>query len=54
MNGSIRTFCKRMGRLNYCFSERWDIHRAALGLMLANYNRSRKHRRLKGLTPATG
>jgi transposase-like protein/IS1 family transposase len=32
MNGSIRTFCKRMGRLTYCFSKKWDNHRAALVL----------------------
>lgn len=30
MNGSIRTFCKRMARLTYCFSKKWSNHRAAL------------------------
>jgi hypothetical protein len=52
MNGSIRNFCKRMGRLTYCFSKRWANHRAALGLFFAHYNYCRKHRSLKGLTPA--
>lgn len=52
MNGSIRNFTKRMARLTYCFSKRWDNHRAALGLFFAHYNWCRKHRSLKGLTPA--
>jgi IS1 family transposase len=37
MNGSIRTFCKRMARLTYCFSKRWDNHRAALAVMFCHY-----------------
>ena len=52
MNGSIRTFVKRMGRLTYCFSKRWDNHRAALGLFFAHYNFCRKHRSLGRETPA--
>ena len=52
MNGSIRTFAKRMGRLTYCFSKRWDNHRAALALLFCHYNFCRKHRSLKGQTPA--
>jgi IS1 family transposase len=52
LNGSIRTFCKRMGRLTYCFSKRWDNHRAALGLFFAHYNWCRRHKTLKGETPA--
>ncbi|MEX2167871.1 MAG: hypothetical protein WD851_01050 [Pirellulales bacterium] len=52
MNGSIRTFCKRMGRLTYCFSKRVKNHRAALALMFCHYNYCRKHRSLKGETPA--
>jgi len=52
MNGSIRTFNKRMARLTYCFSKKWGNHRAALALMFAHYNFCRKHRSLKGLTPA--
>src|ERR1700733_3496145 len=42
MNGSIRHFCKRMGRLTYCFSKRWDNHRAALGLLFVHYNYCKK------------
>ncbi|HTQ39635.1 MAG TPA: hypothetical protein VMJ32_11435 [Pirellulales bacterium] len=52
MNGSIRTFCKRMGRLTYCFSKRWGNHQAALGLFFAHYNYCRKHRSLGKITPA--
>jgi transposase-like protein/IS1 family transposase len=52
MNGSIRCFCKRMARLTYCFSKKWTNHRAALGLFFAHYNFCRKHKTLKGLTPA--
>lgn len=52
MNGSIRNFVKRMGRLTYCFSKKWTNHRAALGLFFCHYNYCRKHRSLKGMTPA--
>lgn len=52
MNGSIRTFCKRMARLTYCFSKKWTNHKRALGLFFAHYNYCRKHRSLKGQTPA--
>ncbi|MCE9545299.1 MAG: hypothetical protein K8T25_07255 [Planctomycetia bacterium] len=52
LNGSIRNFVKRMGRLTYCFSKRWGNHRAALGLFFAHYNFCRRHRTLKGKTPA--
>jgi IS1 family transposase len=52
MNGTIRTWCKRMARLTYCFSKRWNNHRAALALLFLHYNFCRKHRTLKGLTPA--
>lgn len=52
LNGSIRTFVKRMGRLTYCFSKRWDNQKAALALFFAHYNFCRKHRSLKGQTPA--
>jgi IS1 family transposase/transposase-like protein len=51
-NGSIRTFCKRMGRLTYCFSKRWDNHRAALAVLFCHYNWCRQHKTLKGHTPA--
>jgi IS1 family transposase len=52
MNGSIRNFVKRMARLTYCFSKRWDNHRAALGLFFAAYNWCKKHGSLRGKTPA--
>jgi IS1 family transposase len=52
MNGSVRTFCKRMGRLTYCFSKKWNNHRAALGLFFAFYNYCRPHKTLRGQTPA--
>lgn len=52
MNGSIRTFCKRMARLTYAFSKKWANHRAALAVFFLHYNYARKHRSLKGHTPA--
>lgn len=52
MNGSIRTFCKRMGRLTYCFSKKWSNHESALALFFAHYNWCRRHKTLKGQTPA--
>jgi hypothetical protein len=52
MNGSIRHFTKRMARLTCAFSKRWDNHRAALALFFCHYNWCRKHRSLKGMTPA--
>lgn len=52
MNGSIRTHVKRMGRLTYCFSKKWANHRAALAVFFCHYNYCRKHRSLKGHTPA--
>jgi IS1 family transposase len=52
MNGSIRTFVKRMGRLTYCFSKKWANHRAALAVFFCHYNFCRKHQTLKGQTPA--
>ncbi len=51
-NGTIRCFTKRMGRLTYCFSKKWSNHEAALGLFFAHYNFCRKHRTLKGASPA--
>jgi len=52
MNGSIRNFVKRMGRLTYCFSKKWENHEAAMALFFAHYNWCRKHKSLKGRTPA--
>ncbi len=51
-NGTIRNFCKRMGRLTYCFSKKWGNHQAALGLMFAHYSFCRFHRTLGRMTPA--
>jgi IS1 family transposase len=51
-NGSTRTFCKRMARLTYAFSKKWNNHRSALSLYFCHYNWCRKHRSLKGQTPA--
>ena len=51
-NGSMRCFIKRMGRLTYCFSKRWDNHEAAVALYIAHFNFVRKHNSLKGKTPA--
>jgi transposase InsO family protein len=53
MNGSIRNFCKRMHRLTYGFSKRWDNHRAALAIFFCHYNYCRMHKALGKLTPAT-
>lgn len=52
MNGSIRLFCKRMNRLTYAFSKKWDNHRAALGMFFMHYNYCRPHKTLKRMTPA--
>jgi transposase InsO family protein len=41
-----------MARLTYCFSKRWANHRAALALLFAHYNYCRRHKTLKGMTPA--
>lgn len=51
-NGSIRCFTKRMARLTYCFSKKWVNHEAALDLYFAHYNFCRRHRTLRGMTPA--
>jgi transposase-like protein/IS1 family transposase len=51
-NGTIRNFTKRMGRLTYCFSKKWENHEAALGLYFAHYNFCRRHSSLRGQTPA--
>jgi IS1 family transposase len=52
LNGTIRNFTKRMGRLTYAFSKKWDNHRAALAVFFAHYNYCRTHRSLNGETPA--
>ena len=45
-NGSMRCFIKRMARLTYCFSKKWENHEAALGLYFAHFNYCRKHESL--------
>ena len=52
MNGSIRLFIERLNRLTYAFSKKWDNHRSALALFFMHYNFCRKHKTLKGHTPA--
>ncbi len=50
-NGSLRQWCKRLTRLTYAFSKKWDHLKAALALHFAYYNFCRVHRTIK-MTPA--
>jgi transposase-like protein/IS1 family transposase len=50
-NGSLRQWCKRLTRLTYAFSKKWENLRAALALHFAYYNFCRVHSSLK-MTPA--
>ncbi|MEO8129038.1 MAG: hypothetical protein ABJF23_11170 [Bryobacteraceae bacterium] len=50
-NGSLRQWCKRLTRLTYAFSKKWENLRAALALHFAYYNFCRVHRSIK-MTPA--
>lgn len=50
-NGSLRQWCKRLTRLTYASSKKWENLRAALALHFAYYNFCRKHRTL-GTSPA--
>lgn len=50
-NGTMRNFIKRMCRLTYCFSKKWENHEAALGLYFVAYNFLKPHRSLHGETP---
>jgi IS1 family transposase/transposase-like protein len=50
-NGSLRQWCKRLTRLTYAFSKKWDNLKAALALHFAYYNFCRVHNKLK-MTPA--
>ena len=50
-NGSLRQWCKRLTRLTYAFSKRWESLRAALALHFAYYNFCRVHSTLR-MTPA--
>ena len=42
-NGSLRQWCKRLTRLTYAFSKKWEHHRAALAFHFAYYNFCRIH-----------
>jgi len=50
-NGSLRQWCKRLTRLTYAFSKKWDNLKAALALHFAYYNFCRVHATIKA-TPA--
>ncbi|MBI4479078.1 MAG: IS1 family transposase [Acidobacteria bacterium] len=50
-NGTLRQWCKRLTRLTYAFSKKWDNLRAALALHFAYYNFCRIHGSLR-VTPA--
>jgi transposase-like protein/IS1 family transposase len=50
-NGSLRQWCKRLTRLTYAFSKKWENLDSALALHLAYYNFCRTHRAIK-MTPA--
>jgi IS1 family transposase len=52
LNGSLRQWCKRLTRLTYAFSKKWEHLRAALALHFAFYNFCRVHGTLRQ-TPAT-
>jgi IS1 family transposase/transposase-like protein len=43
LNGSVRQWVKRMTRLTYAFSKKWENLRAALALHFAYYNYCRQH-----------
>lgn len=50
-NGSLRQWCKRLTRLTYAYSKKWEHLHAALALHFAYYNFCRVHRTLR-VTPA--
>jgi transposase InsO family protein len=50
-NGSLRQRCKRLTRLTYAFSKKWENLKAALALHFAYYNFCRVHGSLR-VTPA--
>ena len=50
-NGTLRQWCKRLTRLTYAFSRKWDNLKAALALHFAHYNFCRIHGSLR-ITPA--
>ncbi len=50
-NGTLRQWCKRLTRLTYAFSKKWENLESALALHFAHYNYCRPHGSLK-VTPA--
>ena len=50
-NGTLRQWCKRLTRLTYAFSKKWENLKAALALHFAYYNFCRVHCELR-VTPA--
>ena len=50
-NGTLRQWCKRLTRLTYAFSKKWENLQAALALHFAHYNFCRIHGTLR-VTPA--
>jgi hypothetical protein len=50
-NGSLRQWCKRLTRLTYAFSKKWENLQVALALHFAYYNFVRIHGSLR-VTPA--
>jgi hypothetical protein len=52
-NGSLRQWCKRLTRLTYAFSKKWENLRGALALHFAFYNFCRVHGTIRQ-TPAMG
>jgi transposase-like protein/IS1 family transposase len=50
-NGTLRQWCKRLTRLTYTFSKKWENLQAALALHFAHYNFCRVHGSLR-ITPA--
>ena len=50
-NGTLRQWCKRLTRLTYAFSKKWENLQAALALHFAYYNFCRIHGSLR-ITPA--
>jgi transposase-like protein/IS1 family transposase len=50
-NGTLRQWCKRLTRLTYAFSKKWENLKAALALHFAHYNFCRVHGSLR-ITPA--
>jgi hypothetical protein len=50
-NATLRQWCKRLERLTYAFSRKWENLQAALALHFAHYNFCRVHSALR-VTPA--